>query len=243
MIDEVLQNIHHVGRYVVEWYRRVAAAFCPICLSMKTTNAVFQIDCEIYLWIFTVWKVAGVFFPLSWYQVIPRVPNHKPEQIFLLKKEMLVKFYLALPPESRESPTVTFSLVIHWPAIIFYDHEQEHCNSIRKRISPNLTSSPPHSKPGSRHFLGLFTSKWNSWKKGWKRSSGKCSKVYPKVLKSARPFGTPFPVHHPFLPLVLNIQSSLSYCWYCFDPFEHQASFLNVTILLSPDHTFPRGSL
>ena len=92
MIDEVLQNIHHVGRYVVEWYRRVAAAFCAICLSMKTTNAVFQIDCEIYLWIFTVWKVAGVFFPLSWYQVIPRVPNHKPEQIFLLKKEMLVKF-------------------------------------------------------------------------------------------------------------------------------------------------------
>ena len=24
-------------------------------------------------------------------------------------------FYLALPPESRESPTVTFNLVIHWP--------------------------------------------------------------------------------------------------------------------------------
>ena len=167
---------------------------------MKTINAVFQIDCEIYLWIFTVWKVASVFFPLSWYQVIPRVPNHKPEQIFILRKEMLVKFYLALPPESRESPTVTFSLVIHWPAIIFYDHEQEHCNSIRKRISPNLTSSPPHSKPGSRHFLGLFTSKWNSWKKGWKRSSGKCS----RVLKSARPFCTPFPVRHPFLPLVFS---------------------------------------
>ena len=25
-------------------------------------------------------------------------------------------FYLALPPESRESPTVTFNLVMHWPA-------------------------------------------------------------------------------------------------------------------------------
>ena len=158
MIDEVLQNIHHVGRYVVEWYRRVAAAFCPICLSMKTTNAVFQIDCEIYLWIFTVWKVAGVFFPLSWYQVIPRVPNHKPEQIFLLRKEMLVKFYLALPPESRESPTVTFSLVIHWPAIIFMITNRNTATASERESHQIWHPLHPNQSPGqdtSWDFLPL----------------------------------------------------------------------------------------
>ena len=61
-------------------------------------------------------------------------------------------------------------------------------------------------------------------------------KSIPKSFKKCQAILYPLSSPPPFfLPLVLNIQSSLSYCWYCFDLFEHQASFLNVTMLLNPD--------
>ena len=86
MVDEEVKNIHHVRRNIVERYRWVTAAFRPICLPkhiFRLEVVVFSgprkiIDLNVYLWIFTVWEVAGIFFPLSWYQVFPRVPDHKP---------------------------------------------------------------------------------------------------------------------------------------------------------------------
>ena len=99
MVDEILQNIHHIWRDVVEWDGRVAAAGSSVCLAEENVNRQTSIILKFFfhLSVFAVCFVATIFLPvlwwdqlknfrlkkellesLTWNDVLPWIPDHEP---------------------------------------------------------------------------------------------------------------------------------------------------------------------
>ena len=121
MVDQILQNIHHVWRDVVERDGRVAAAGSSVCLAGGKCQQANIHHFEFFL------PPQGICCMLRSHHLSSRSLMGPVEKTSGLKKSFLrvsrgmmcsLGFQimnLARPPESRESPTLTFSLVRHWP--------------------------------------------------------------------------------------------------------------------------------
>ena len=90
MVDQILQNIHHVWRDVVERDGRVAAAGSSVCLAeenvfmYKTTSIslfIHQLLNTHHLRVFAVCYISSILLPSSWKEIYALKRSRKVERI------------------------------------------------------------------------------------------------------------------------------------------------------------------